>query len=236
MSLLAAAIATLLASQPPEPPEVRQLVSFRFLPGKTGEAIDLIRERALPLHRANEPMLRFRAFREGESPEPLDLLWVSSFRGMAGMDASNRALSEEAKRRGTTVSEIYGSILSLAAAHRDEFVEIDLALGWGDLESAKLVVLIRIRAAPGRRPDLERLLQHVASWEKGRNGLAGAEGGRFLVSDGFDWFRLLGISALGDWHDYVRDLRSQPFGRDLEECTAESRQVILVPVPELWVR
>jgi hypothetical protein len=234
--VLFAAMATFLAAQATEPPEVRQLVSFRFLPGKTAEAVELFRERALPLYRANEPMLRFRAFREGESPEPLDLLWVSSFRGMAGMDASNRALSEEAKRRGTTVSEIYGSILSLAAAHRDEFVEIDPALSWGDLDEAKLFVFVRMRAAAGRSGDLERMLRETAAWEKQRGLLTGAEGGRLLISAGFDFLRVLGISDLGDWHDYARDLRSQPFTRALEECTAESRQAIVAPVAELSVR
>jgi len=236
MMLLVAAIAALLATQPSEPPEVRQLVSFQFLPGKTAEAVELFRERALPLYRANEPMLRFRAFREAEGSEPLDLLWVSSFRGMAGMDASNRALAEEAGRRGTSVSEIYGSILSLAAAHHDEFVEIDPELRWGDLERAKLVVLVRIRAAPGRSAELERSLEDVARWEQGRALLAGAEGGRFLLSDGFDWLRLLGISALGDWHDYVRELKRQPFAPRLEECTAESSQSIVAPLPERSVR
>ena len=39
MMLLVAAIAALLATQPSEPPEVRQLVSFQFLPGKTAEAV-----------------------------------------------------------------------------------------------------------------------------------------------------------------------------------------------------
>ncbi len=41
-------------------------------------------------------MLRFRGFREAERPEPLDLIVVSTFRGMAGMDVSNRTLRERA--------------------------------------------------------------------------------------------------------------------------------------------
>jgi hypothetical protein len=47
--------------------EVRQIVSFRFLPGKSAEAIQIFREEALPLYQANGPMLRFRACREVES-------------------------------------------------------------------------------------------------------------------------------------------------------------------------
>ena len=55
---------------------------------KTAEAIALFRDRALPLYERNEPMLSFRGLREVESPEPLDLIVVSAFRGMAGMDES----------------------------------------------------------------------------------------------------------------------------------------------------
>ena len=58
-------------------------------------------------------MLRFRGFREAESPEPLDLIVVSTFRGMAGMDASNRTPRERAEKANTSMGELYGRIGAL---------------------------------------------------------------------------------------------------------------------------
>jgi len=217
--------------------EVRQVVSFRFLPGRTGEAIQIFREDALPLYQANEPMLRFRAYREVESPEPLDLVVISSFREMEGMDASNRALAEEASRRGTRVGEIYGRIAASSDGHRDEFVEIDPRLSWGDVDGAGLVVLVRLRIAPGRRSDYETLLrERVVPWEKEHRVVIGSESGRFLLADGFEYLRILGISSLGDWQRYLESVRTAPFAPEIDEWTAESSQGILAPVRELSVR
>ncbi len=217
--------------------EVRQIVSFRFLPEKTAEAIQIFREQALPLYQANAPMLRFRAYREVESPEPLDLVVIASFRGMEGMDASNRALGEEASRRGTRVGEIYGKIAASSDGHGDEFVEMDPGLSWGEVDGAGLVVLVRLRTAPGRRTDYETLLrERVVPWEREHRLVLGSESGRFLLADGFDYFRILGISSLGDWHRYVEALRTAPFAGEMDGCTAESSQGILAPVRELSVR
>ena len=235
MSLL---LAVLLSIQSAEaPPEVRQIVSFRFLPGKTAEAIQTFRDEARPLYEANSPMHRFRAYREVESPEPLDLVVVSSFRGMEGMDASNRALAEEAARRGTRVGDIYGRIAASSSGHRDEFVEMDPSLSWGEVEGASYVVLIRLRLAPGRRSGYQTLLrERVVPWEKEHRFVLGSESARFLLADGFDYFRILGISNLGDWHRYVEALRTAPFAGEIDGWTAESSQVILAPVRELSVR
>jgi len=217
--------------------EVRQIVTFRFLPGKTDEAIEIFREEARPLYEANGPMLRFRAYREVESPEPLDLVAISSFRGMEGMDASNRALAEEAARRGTRVGDIYGRISASTSGHRDEFVEMDPRLSWGEVDGAGLVVLVRLRLAPGRRSDYETLLrERVVPWEKEHRLAAGSESGWFLLADGFDFFRILGVSSLGEWQRHVEAERRAPFAAELEGWIAESRQVILAPVRELSVR
>lgn len=216
---------------------VLQLVYFDFLPGKTSDAIRIFRDEALPLYRANEPMLRFRAYREAESPESLDLVIASTFRGMAGMDASNAALREEAKRRGSSVGEIYGRIAELSAGHRDEFVEVDESLSWGDVEGAKLVVLVSIRLAPGKRDAFETILgEQVVPWERKLGALQGSGSGRYLVSSGFDFFRILALSSLGDWHAYRAAELRQPFWRVLDESIVSSRQILLAPVPELSVR
>jgi len=191
-------LATLVAIQSAgSASEVRQVVSFRLLAGKAPDAIQIFRDEALPLYQANEPMLRFRAYREVESPEPLDLVVISSFRGMAGMDASNRALAEEAAKRGARVGEIYGRISASADGHRDEFVEMDSGLSWGDMEGPGLLVFIRLRVVSGRRSDFESLLrERIVPWEKERRLGAGSETGRFLLSNGFDFLRILRISSL----------------------------------------
>jgi hypothetical protein len=232
VSLLLAALVALQSTS-----EVRQIVSFRFLPGKTAEAIQIFREEARPLYEANASMVRFRAYREVESPDPLDLVVVSIFRGMEGMDVSNRTLGEEAARRGTRVGEIYGKISASADGHRDEFVVMDPRLAWGDVDGAGLVVLVRLKLAPGRRSDYEALLrERVVPWEKKHRLAAGSESGRLLLSDGFDFFRILGISSLGDWQRYVEAERASPFAAELDGWIAQSRQVILAPVRELSVR
>ncbi len=66
--LVARLVITSLALAPLPPrrdvPEVRQLVTFKFSPGKSREAVALFRDEALPLYEATAPMLRFRGFRE----------------------------------------------------------------------------------------------------------------------------------------------------------------------------
>jgi hypothetical protein len=232
MSFLLAAVVALQGVS-----EVRQVVTFRFLPGKSTEAIGIFRAEAIPLYQANEPMLRFRAYREVESPEPLDLVVVSSFRGLAGMDGSNRVLAEEAARRGTRVGEIYGRISDASDGHRDELVEMDAGLSFGDVDGAGLVVLIRMRLAPGRRKDFEALLrERLVPWEKESRLIVGSDSGRYLLSDGFDFFRIVGIENLAGWQRYLEAARGAPFVSELDSWIAESRQVILAPVRELFVR
>jgi hypothetical protein len=217
--------------------EVRQLVYFDFLPGQTAEAVRFFRADALPLYQADSHLLQFRAYREAESPEPVDLVVVSSFQGMAGMDESNRALAEEAKRRGTTIGEVYGRIAALSERHRDEFIEIDPALSWGDLSGASLVALVSVRLAPGRREGYARILRdEVVPWERRAGIVAGSESGPYLVSDGFSFLRVLGLSSLGDWHRYRSEAEKQPFARELEASLAAERVLLLAPLRELSVR
>ena len=215
----------LLAPLPPiqdveDVPEVRQLVTFKFSPGKSGDAIALFRDEALPLYEETPPMLRFRGFREAESPEPLDLIVVSTFRGMAGMDASNRTLRERAEKANTSMGELYGRIGALTEHHRDEFIEIDPDLSWGSTDTAPLVVLVSLRIAPGKSASFETLVRdHLVPWEKELgSGITGSNGGPFLLSVGWDYMRIIGISTLGDWHRYVRERRSQAFWIELEVC------------------
>ena len=108
-------------------PEVRQLVTFKFLPGRSQDAVTIFKEEALPVYRAHATMLRFRAYREAESPEPLDLIVVSTYQGMEGMDRFHDAV----RKSGASLGGLYGRIGALTQEHRDEFVEMDASLAWG---------------------------------------------------------------------------------------------------------
>ena len=75
---LAGAGSQRLAAQPrAESREVRQLVTFRFLPGQTRAALDLYRASLVPIYRAVGEIRTVRMFGEVERPEPLDLMVVT---------------------------------------------------------------------------------------------------------------------------------------------------------------
>ena len=216
-------------------PEVRQLVTFKFQPGKTGEAIALFRERALPLYERNEPMLSFRGFREVESPEPLDLIVVSAFRGMAGMDESNAALRAEAERSGASVGAIYGDIGALSTSHHDQFVEMLAPLSNGDPTTERLVALVSYQLLPGEGPAFERAMRSaIVEWEKAA-GVPSATG-RFLISDGWHYLRFIGFDSLGDYHDYWSRLGSEAGYSAIDRLTVRRKEIVVAPVPELAVR
>lgn len=218
--------------------EVRQIVTFKFQPGRSAEATKVFRERALPLYEDNAPMLRFRGYREAESPEPLDLMVVSSFDGMEGMDASNRALRETAEKHGTSVGKIYGEIGALSQSHRDEFVEIYETLSWGSRDGAALTAWMSFQIAPGATSRFEKLLREtILPWEKDLDiDLSGSESGPYLVSSGWDYVRVIRVGSLGDFHAYLREIRAQPWAQELDLLVTRSRQMLLVPIPELSVR
>ena len=214
-------------------PEVRQLVTFKFLPGRSQDAVTIFKEEALPVYRAHAPMLRFRAYREAESPEPLDLIVVSTYQGMEGMDMFHDAV----RKSGASLGGLYGRIGALTQEHRDEFVEMDASLAWGGVDKAPLQVLVSHRIAPGKIDAYESVLRHrVIPWEKQAGIITGSESGRFLVSNGWHYFRLIAVASLGDWHRYLTESRAQPWSRQFTGIVAESKQTIVAPLPELSVR
>ena len=220
-----------LAAQAARPGEVRQLVTFRFLPGRSAEATRVFAEQAVPLYERNAAMRSFRGLREVESPVPLDLVVISSFDGMAGMDASNEALRALAVSAGSSIGAIYGGIAALSQGHTDEFVSMLPELGGGDPVAERLVALVRYRAVPGAEARLEGALREVAAWERARG--VPASTGRFLVSDGWTHLRVLGFPSLGAYQAYVDAVRERGY---LTGVVALRREVILAPVPELAVR
>ncbi len=216
--------------------DVLQLVTFNFLPGKAGEALALYRDQAVPLYRQNADMVSFRAFREVESPVPLDLVVVSRFRGMKGMDASNGALRELASLAGTSIGALYGAISNLSAGHTDEFVTLIPGLGTGSaLDGQRLTAFIRYQVVPGAQERFERVLhEQVAPWET-RTGVV-SETGRFLVSDGWHYLRLVSFGSLDEYETWWRAVHRLEGYRDLEAVIAREQQIILALTPDLSVR
>ena len=225
----------LLDAQVPVEAEVRQIVTFNFLPGRAAEAMATFRDRAIPLYKDDAAMLSFRAFREVESPIPLDLIVVSAFRGMAGMDRSNAQLRDLATRAGTSIGAVYGQIGGLASGHTDQFVEMLPSLGSGDPSSRRLTAFVWYRILPAQGEAFEAALAAtVVPWELA-SGVPSATG-RFLVSDGWHYLRLLGFDSLGDYQAYGSNVVKQAAYARVGALIVERREVIVAGVRELSVR
>ena len=233
--LLAGLVGAPLVGQEPVEGEVRQLVTFSFHPGRSADALRMYRERAVPLYEQDDAMRTFRGFREVESPIPLDLMVVSAFDGMAGMDASNARLREVAAASGTSIGALYGEIGALSSAHTDQFVEMMPDLGTGDASARRLTAFIWYRVTPGARKGFEAALREVVAGPDRSTGTPTSTG-RFLLSDGWDYLRMLAFDSLGDFQEYEAALSAHPSGRRLDAVTAQRRQVILAGVPDLAVR
>ncbi|MBT8488660.1 MAG: hypothetical protein HKN72_01445 [Gemmatimonadetes bacterium] len=237
LRLLAVAMTTLpmrVAAQEVFPGEVRQLVTFRFVPGGATAARTIFRERALPLYELDTAMRSFRAFREVESSIPLDLIVVSSFEGMAGMDEHNRVISGLPGPDGMGIGGFYGAIGDLIAAHDDQFVAMLPDLSHGDPTSRPRVALVWYRILPGQSDRFEEAIQHELLPRERSAGLPSATG-RFLLSDGWHYLRMLGFDSLGAYQAYW-DGPTAAGHEGVDGVTTERREVILAPVPELAVR
>ncbi len=231
--LFSLAIPAVATAQVPTENEVRQLVTFEFLPGKSSEAFAIFRDQAIPLYEQNEAMLSFRGFREVESPIALDLIVVSAFNGMAGMDESNSTLGAAAREAGTSLGAIYGRIASFSSGHTDQFVEMLPALGNGDASAERLTAFIWYRVSPEKVHAFEQAIQRLAEWER-ENGTA-ASTGRFLVSDGWDYMRFVGFNSLGDYQRYWAAGSEGGHAR-VDQVTSERREVIVSSSSALSVR
>ncbi|MEP7348023.1 MAG: hypothetical protein ABI877_22330 [Gemmatimonadaceae bacterium] len=237
--LLAAGLCSMrtsaLCAQSPAPsPEVRQIVTFLFQPGRTGDAFTIYEQQLKQIYTDIPSLRRFRAYREVESPEPLDLVVVSSYADMAAMDNANEAL-RRTQRNGQSALALYGVLSGMTQAHHDQFVEMIDALS--DTATGGLTVLEYTRLAPGAHVKFEALLRaRVRSFEKARGLYLWSETGRMLVSDGWDYLRLYGIRSLGDWQRYVHETQYAPFAGEVASLIAARKTIILRNDPRLSVR
>ncbi|MGI9627780.1 MAG: hypothetical protein ACR2QM_13165 [Longimicrobiales bacterium] len=218
-----------VSAQIPTEGEVRQLVTFSFAAGRSAGAMDVFRRHAIPLYEGDEDMLSFRAFREVESSIPLDLIVVSSFQGMEGMDRSNAVLSEAG------IGTFYGQVGPWIDRHTDQFVTMLPALGSGDPSTGQRTALIWYRVLPGESKAFEdALLSFVVPWEEAQ-GIPSTTG-RFLLSDGWDYLRVIGVDSLGDYEAYWSGIRGAAGYDRLVGLTAERREVIVAAVRDMFVR
>lgn len=219
-------------------PEVRQIVTFLFQPGRGPEAHDVYRRRLKPIYEQLPDLLRFRAYRETESPEPLDLVVVSSYRGMAGMDRANEGLRRPGPE-GVTALSLYGALSAMTAHHHDQFVEMIAALGDPPptQRGGGLVVFEYLRLVPGGEgPLLESVRAERTAAAAARPGVAWSETGRMLVSDGWDVLRIYGVASLGDWHRYLSARRTASWFHDGGRWVAAKKTIMVRDLPDLGVR
>lgn len=222
-------------AEPTAEPEVRQIVTFRFAPGRSAAALAVYREQLKPIYQAIPDLERFRGFSEVESPEPLDLIVVSSYRGMAGMDRANRDLRKPGPN-GLSALALYGNLAGMTESHHDQFVEIlpavsDSGTGGG------LTVFEYIHLLPGHAGLFEALLaRRVRPFERRQGIPTQSVTGRMLVSDRWNYLRIHQIASLGDWHRYRQALRRAGLESQLDGMIAAQKTIIVREVPEIGVR
>ena len=218
-----------------ESPEVRQIVTFQFLPGRAEEAFRIYEQQLRPIYHEIPELLRFRGYQEAESPEPLDLIVVSSYRGMAGMDRANEGLRRPPPS-GPSALSLYGTLSAMTARHHDQFVEM-LANQSDSATGGRLVVFDYLRLAPGAGAAFEGLLtSRVRPFEKAGQLALWSETGRLLVSDGWDYLRIFGVGSLGDWHRYLTAMGEAPFHGELGSLVAARKTILVRQAPKMAVR
>ncbi|MBM4186324.1 MAG: hypothetical protein FJ206_03325 [Gemmatimonadetes bacterium] len=224
-----------------DPPagEVRQIVTFLFQPGRAQQAQDIYRSQLVPIYRGLTDLVRFRAFREAESPEPLDLIVVSGYRGMAGMDRANELLRQPGPA-GVSALALYGTLAAMTQWHHDQFAEMLPALSDPpdrQIEpGGELVVFEYLRLVPGGEGRLLASVRAERSSPAALPGIVWSETGRMLVSDGWDVLRIFGVRSLGDWHRYLTARRSMAGFEAGDRSVAARKTIIVRGLPDLAVR
>lgn len=217
------------------PPEVRQMVTFLFVPGKSAEAMRIYEASLVPIYREMSDLLRLRGFREVESPEPLDLMIVSSYAGMEGMERASPDLRRPAAD-GRTALQWYGALSALSQQHHDQFVEMLSTLSDTPRDTEGLVAFEFLHVAPGRSLELEQAIRQERT-RLGRGPQAAvqwSETGRMLIADRWTHLRIHGLRGLADWPLYLAR-RNQAAGA-LESLVVARKTLLVRGVPALAVR
>lgn len=237
-----AAWGTAAPAQAPRPAvvrrEVRQIVTFLFQPGRAEEARAIYARELRPAYTAATALKRFRAYREAESPQPLDLVVVSSYAGMAGMDEANAQLRQPVST-GRSALQWYATLSSMTAHHHDQFVEMLPSLsdsGRAANDPGRgLTVFEYLRVTPGSHDAFERLLPRLRAREAEARVVRWSETGRMLVSDGWDYLRISAIDDLGSWHSTM-DVRRAPSLASIDALVAVRKVIIVRADTALAVR
>jgi hypothetical protein len=229
-----------LAAQPrAESREVRQLVTFRFLPGQTRAALEIYGSGLLPIYRAVDAMRTVRVFAEVESPEPLDLMVVTHYVDMAGMDRANRAM-RELPPDGPSIGQLYQQVADLSLGHHDQFVEVISPPNIAPAPDGLLEVLEFLRIQTGGDGTFERqMLDVVHPWEEEqpiRNLIVRSETARFLVADGWNYLRTYAVRDLASWQTYVTARARHPAAFPSSRMVEQRKTMILREIPGLRVR
>jgi len=227
------------AQPPAESREVRQLVTFRFLPGQTRAALDIYRTGLLPIYRGVESMRTVRLLGEVESPEPLDLMVVTHYADMGGMDRANQAL-RALPPDGPTIGQLYQQISDLSLGHHDQFVEVISPPVSAGTPDGLLEVLEFVRVSAGSHGAFERqMLQIVHPWEDDqptRQLVPRTETARFLVADGWDYLRTYAVRDLAAWQAYSTARARHPAVWAANRLVEQRKTMILRELPDMRVR
>ena len=216
--------------------EVRQIVTFLWQPGMSEQAIGIYERQLKPIYTGIPAIRRFRAYREAESPEPLDLVVVSTYDHMAGMDAANDAL-RKAPPGSESAFVLYGRLSAMTQHHHDQFVEMLPAASDSASDNTDITVFEYIRVAPGAQTRFTTLLfNSVRPFERERALYTWSETGRMLVSDGWDFVRIYGIRSLGQWQQYRERMRTAPRVAEMDALIAARKTIILKRDARLSVR
>lgn len=227
------------AAAPPST-EVRQIVTFRWLPGRDAEATAVYIGPLRAIYERVPAIGRVRIFREAESPEPLDLVVVTSYASMAQMDTANAQLRGQSEG-GRRALQFYADLSALSSGHHDQFVEMlpHLAVPRANPGPTRgsLMVYEYLRAAPGAAATLERELDaRVVPAERNYALRLQSESGRFLVSDGWTHLRVHVVPSLGAWQAYVGATRQALTHERFERQIASRKIIILRHLPDADVR
>ena len=211
-------------------------MTFQLAAGRGNDVVELFREHALPLYKNNQAMVRFRGYREVESPVPLDIMLVSTFHGMAGMDESNERLRSLAAASGRPIGAIYGEIAGMSRGHHDQFVSMIDHVATRSSDAAPLMVFESIELASEDDRAFETHLVELSAWEQESAILRGSETGRVLIGSGWHYVRFLGIDHLAALEQHLTALREQSFYRRIAPGIRRVQRVVAGIIPELSVR